>query len=143
MGSRSLADLQPEVAQAARAWLAECDRAGLDILVYCTLRSIEEQERLYARGRTEPGKIVTNARGGESWHNFGRALDFVPLRAGKPVWGTSGDDWALWERAGLLAEKHGFEWSGRWRGSLREVGHIQMTGGLTLAQAREQLLGTA
>ncbi|HKC36886.1 MAG TPA: M15 family metallopeptidase [Chitinophagaceae bacterium] len=41
------------------------------------LRTIEEQNELYAQGRTRPGSIVTNAKGGSSYHNYGLAFDFV------------------------------------------------------------------
>lgn len=112
----------------ANAWLAECAAAGLDILVTCTFRSIAEQNELYARGRSTPGQRVTNARGGQSFHNYHVALDFVPLVHGKAVWGTSGADRELWKKAGELAEKHGFEWAARWK-TFKEVAHIQFTGG--------------
>ncbi len=51
------------------------EKYGLVMRVTCGYRSIEEQNLLYAKGRSMPGKIVTNAQGGESWHNFGLAID--------------------------------------------------------------------
>jgi peptidoglycan L-alanyl-D-glutamate endopeptidase CwlK len=131
--SRRLEDLHPQVQAKARDWLDACARAGLDILVTQTFRSHAEQERLYAQGRTAPGAKVTNARGGDSFHQYGVAIDFVPMRNGKPVWGTrAAEDWALWEKAGSLAEEFGFEWAHRWK-TFRESAHIQYTGGLKLA----------
>lgn len=47
-------------------------------------RSMEEQERLYAQGRTKPGAIVTNAKPGQSAHNYGRAIDVVLDGSTKP-----------------------------------------------------------
>jgi peptidoglycan L-alanyl-D-glutamate endopeptidase CwlK len=44
-----------------------------------TLRTIAEQNELYAQGRTKAGKIVTNAKGGQSYHNYGLAFDIVLL----------------------------------------------------------------
>src|SRR5690606_21256542 len=44
-----------------------------------TLRTIEEQNKLYNQGRTTKGKIITNAKGGQSWHNYGLAFDIVLL----------------------------------------------------------------
>lgn len=44
-------------------------------------RTIAQQNSLYAQGRTAPGKVVTNARGGQSAHNFGLAADLWPLTA--------------------------------------------------------------
>lgn len=43
------------------------------------LRTIKEQDALYAQGRTKPGKIVTKAKGGSSYHNYGIAFDFALL----------------------------------------------------------------
>ena len=86
MASRSLDDLRPESRVNVDAWLDACLAASLSILVYCTMRSSAEQDELYTHGRTAPGPIVTNAKGGFSAHNFGLALDFVPLLNGKPQW---------------------------------------------------------
>lgn len=132
MASRSLDDLLPVVKRKAEEFRKLCADQGMDILIYCTYRSPEEQNGLYAQGRSKPGKIVTNARGGESWHNHRCAFDFVPLVAGKPAW----SDTNLYRKAGVIAESVGLEWAGRWTGSLRETAHCQYTGGLTLAQLK-------
>ena len=96
-------------------------------------RTYAQQDALYAQGRTAPGKIVTNARPGRSWHNWRCAVDVVPLRNGKPVWGTAGEDGKLWARVGALGEAAGLEWAGRWK-SFRELAHFQNAQGKTLAQ---------
>ena len=127
--SRNLDDLLPPVRARARAFLDACAAAGIDVLITSTLRDVEAQNALYAQGRTAPGKIVTNARGGDSWHNWGCAIDFVPMLNGKCQW----NDLALFERCGELAEASGLLWAGRWTGQLREMAHCQFTGGLTLA----------
>lgn len=108
----------------ATKFLAACRNEGIDLLVTCTLRSNEEQAALYAQGRTKPGKVVTNAKPGQSMHNHGLAIDVVPLRAGKPVWGTTGEDGKLWKRIGEIGEKVGLEWAGRWT-TMREYPHFQ------------------
>lgn len=132
MASRSLDDLLPMVKRKAEEFRKLCADQGMDVLIYCTYRSPEEQNGLYAQGRSKPGKIITNARGGESWHNHRCAFDFVPMVAGKPAWG----DTNLYRKAGVIAESVGLEWAGRWTGSLRETAHCQYTGGLTLAQLK-------
>jgi peptidoglycan L-alanyl-D-glutamate endopeptidase CwlK len=38
---------------------------------------------LYAIGRTKPGKKVTKAKGGTSYHNYGLAFDIYPFINGK------------------------------------------------------------
>ena len=132
MSSRSLLDLVPPVRKKAEDFLSACKFAGIDVLIYCTYRSPEEQNELYKIGRSLPGKIVTNARGGQSWHNFHAAFDFVPILNGKPQWA----DKKLYAKCGAIAESVGLEWAGRWTGSLKETAHCQYRGGLTLAQAR-------
>jgi len=131
MSSRSLLDLVPPVRDRANKFLAECHAVGIDVLIYCTYRSPEEQNELYKIGRSLPGKIVTNARGGQSWHNFHAAFDFVPMINGKLQWA----DKKLYAKCGAIAESVGLEWAGRWTGSLKETAHCQYRGGLTLAQA--------
>jgi peptidoglycan L-alanyl-D-glutamate endopeptidase CwlK len=120
----------------AKALLDAAKDAGVDLLVTSTYRSNEEQAALYAQGRTKPGAIVTNARPGDSYHNWRCAFDVVPLRNGKPVWGTTGPDGDLWRKIGEMGESVGLEWAGRWTGKLREMAHFQYTGGLTLAQLK-------
>lgn len=132
VNSRKLEDLMPKVRAMAEAWVKECDEAGIDVLVTSTFRDNESQNALYAQGRTAPGNKVTNAKGGQSFHNYHCALDFVPLVNGKPNW----NDTKLFTKCGEIAEKHGFEWAGRWK-SFKELAHIQYTGGLTLAQLQK------
>lgn len=126
----------PVVAEKVQAFIDACDAEGIDLLVTSTYRDHESQNALYAQGRTKPGNVVTNAKGGESFHNFQCAVDVVPLRNGKPVWSTSGEDGKLWNRIGEIGESVGLEWAGRWR-TFREFAHFQYTAGLSLAQLRE------
>lgn len=132
MASRSLDDLHPIVAAKARAHLAACKAEGIDLLVTCTYRDPAEQARLFAQGRTAPGKIVTNARPGQSFHEYRVAYDVVPMRAGKPAWGTAGADMELWKRVGALGIAQGLEWAGNWT-RFKEYPHFQFTGGFKLA----------
>ena len=130
MASRSLDDLAAPVRAAALAMLAKCQAVGIDLLIYCTLRSNAEQNTLYAQGRTMPGAIVTNARAGQSMHNpdnTGKAwaFDAVPRVAGKAAW----NDAALVRRMGEIGEACGLQWAGRWRGALRESVHFQLDRG--------------
>lgn len=131
VASRSLADLAPPVRAAAVQFVDLCNRAGVDVLIYCTLRSLEEQARLYASGRTVPGAKLTNARPGESLHNpdgngQAWAFDAVPLLPdGRAAWGAD----SLIDKMGECGERAGLEWAGRWVGSLRERVHFQIRKG--------------
>jgi peptidoglycan L-alanyl-D-glutamate endopeptidase CwlK len=125
--SRSLDDLHPIVREKAEQWLELCNQAGHEPLVTCTYRSVQEQDDLYAQGRSKPGKRVTNVRGGNSYHNWRVAIDFVPLLAGKPVWDA---EHKAWPEIATLAEAVGFEWGGRWT-TFKDLPHLQYTQGLT------------
>lgn len=140
INSRAISDLHPKVAEKAHAFIAACRDHGIDILITSTYRDNESQNALYAQGRTVAGPVVTNAKGGQSWHNYRLAFDVVPLRNGKPVWGMNGSDGDLWKHVGALGESVGLEWAGRWK-KFKETAHFQFTGGLTLAdlQAGKQL----
>lgn len=128
INSRHLDDLLPRVGHLCDAFIKACAAQGIDVIITSTYRDIESQNALYARGRTTPGNIVTNARGGQSFHNYRCAFDFVPIVNSKAVW----NDTALFTRCGTIAESVGLEWAGRWTGKLRETAHCQWTGGLTL-----------
>jgi len=128
INSRKLDDLHPRVEEMARKFIAECDKLGIDVLITSTYRDNASQAALYAQGRTTPGKRVTNARPGQSWHNWRCAFDFVPIANGKAQW----NDLDTFRRCGEIAESVGLEWAGRWK-QMREMAHCQWTGGLTLA----------
>lgn len=130
MASRSIDSLSPELRGRAVAFLLECQRRGFEAMIYCTLRTLSEQAALYAVGRDLPGKVLTNAKPGDSLHNpdgdgWAWAFDAVPMMAGKPLWSDSQGLDAM----GAAGESVGLQWAGRWRGPLRERLHFQMNGG--------------
>jgi peptidoglycan L-alanyl-D-glutamate endopeptidase CwlK len=114
ISSRDINDLLPPVAERCRSLIAQCKDASIDLLITATYRDLESQERLYAQGRLLPGQIVTWAGPGDSWHNWQRAFDVVPLRNGKPVWGIRGLDKELWVKVGAIGVSCGLEWGGNW-----------------------------
>lgn len=107
----------------AEAFLASCKAAGLDVLVTCTRRDLTEQAALYAIGRTRPGKKVTNAKPGSSAHNFGLAMDVVPMLHGKPVWEFPDP---LWTKVGALGQEAGLQWYGAPGSEFCEAAHFQL-----------------
>jgi peptidoglycan LD-endopeptidase CwlK len=130
MASRSLDDLAQPVRQAAQGLIEAARLAGIDLLVYCTLRTNAEQAALYASGRTVRGPVLTCARPGASMHNpdaSGKAwaFDAVPMVGGKPQW----DDIHALAKVGALGEAEGLTWAGRWTGAIRERVHFQMQKG--------------
>jgi peptidoglycan L-alanyl-D-glutamate endopeptidase CwlK len=128
INSRKLEDLHPKVKTLCEKFIASCDKQGIDILITSTYRDGESQSALYTQGRTTPGKIVTNANAGQSFHNWRVAFDFVPLVNGKAQWSDVG----LFTKCGEIAESVGLEWAGRWT-KFKELAHCQYTNGLKLA----------
>lgn len=131
--SRLLSELHPYVASLATAHIAACAEVGIDLLIYNTFRDNEAQDELYSHGRTKPGPIVTNARGGKSFHNYRIAYDCVPCINGKPQWNSK----ELYLKVGTIGESLGLRWSGRWPGKLKETAHFQYSFGFTLAELSE------
>ena len=101
-----------------------------------TLRTFAEQDALYAQGRTKAGVKVTNAKGGQSYHNYGLAIDIV-LLVDKDKNGTfetaswdiktdfDGDGKADWMEIVNIFKRYGFEWGGDWK--FNDAPHFQKT----------------
>lgn len=105
-----LATLRPGTKAKVAAWLDDCQAAGLQIYVYEGLRSPERQAELYAQGRTTRGKKVTNAGPWQSMHQYGLAVDFVPLKPHAKAAGmfdAAWDDEKAYAKAHALAVKRG------------------------------------
>ena len=127
INSRKLEDLHPKVADLCKQFIEKCGEAGIDVLITSTYRDNESQSAIYAQGRTTPGSKVTNAKAGQSFHNYKIAFDFCPIVNGKAQW----NDTAAFNKCGAIAESLGLEWAGHWK-SFKELAHCQYTSGLTL-----------
>lgn len=119
--------LLPKVQTMANAFIAKCKAQGIDVAITSTYRSDDEQNALYAQGRTTPGNVITNAKAGQSMHNYKCALDFCPLTNGNFNW----NDKALFYKVGNIGKSCGFEWGGDWT-SFLDLPHLQFTAGYTL-----------
>lgn len=116
--SRKISDLHSSFREKASMFQRACDEEGLQVLIYCTSRTLAEQARLFRKGRRfqeiqnkavelekvykrpdlakillnvgpqKSKKIVTWAGPGQSLHNYGFAFDGCPMEEGKPVWDT-------------------------------------------------------
>lgn len=138
---KNIASCHPDAQSRFRAFVADAQALaaaeGLQYKVICGLRSWEEQERLYAQGRTTPGKIVTRARPGSSMHNFGLAIDMGVFRGDKyldEVEPKTAD--AFHNKAALLADKHNLRWGGHFK-TIYDAPHYELDVALSLAQLRE------
>jgi peptidoglycan L-alanyl-D-glutamate endopeptidase CwlK len=130
MASRDIKDCDPQLQALFAMFDLGMKKAGIDYIVTCTYRSNDEQNKLYAQGRTVGGSVVTNCRGGESLHNvctadkrpLSRAFDIVVMDSGKPDWDATNP---AWKRAGNIGKSIGLEWAGDWK-SFREYPHFQL-----------------
>ena len=127
--TRSIAELLPTVQKAILAAKQRCDEAGLPLLITCTYRTEAEQAELYAQGRTKPGPKVTNARPGQSFHQYRVAVDLYPMIGMKPDFSGTHPNW---HKIAEIMKSEGFEWGYEWK-TFKEMPHFQMTKGHPLA----------
>jgi len=132
--SRAVTDLELPAKERALKLLQDVrTELGVTLIIVHTLRTWEEQANIYAQGRTRPGPIVTKAKPGYSWHNFGLAFDVAVLEKGKIVWELPA---TTWTRIGEIAEALGLVWGG-WFKNLADRGHFEFhPEGQTLATLR-------
>lgn len=131
VSEQRIQQLDPRIKFAAKSFLNAAAREGIFLRVTSGLRTFAEQNKLYAQGRTAPGGIVTNARGGDSWHNYGLALDVVEMKDKRtPLWSNPN-----WDRIGELGKRRGFEWGGDWRGFVDRP-HFQKRFGKTISEMK-------
>lgn len=124
--SRDINELHPTLKRGAEEFIRRMNELGYPVGISSTYRDNEAQDKLYAQGRTEPGNIVTNAKGGESIHNYRLAFDVF-----KNISGEAYSDAQFFEDAGRIWKEMGGEWGGDWT-SFQDRPHLQYTGGLTL-----------
>lgn len=129
ISEQRLAEVAPALARIARQLAADLAAGGVYVRVVQGLRSWTQQDALYAQGRTAPGAVVTNVRGGYSYHNFGMAVDLVPseFAPGQPYapdWNPQHSAWKTMEMAGQAA---GLTSGAAWR-SFPDAPHFQLTG---------------
>ncbi|PLR78494.1 peptidase M15 [Bacillus sp. V3-13] len=128
--------LHPLVEDKTNELVAVMADVGITVVITEGFRSIEEQDALYEKGRTAEGDIVTHAKGGESFHNFGLAVDFaLKTPDGGVIWDMeydgNGNAKADWMEVVKAAKKLGFEWGGDWQ-HFKDYPHLQMSLGLTI-----------
>lgn len=118
---------------------AECEVQGLKIGISECLRTAAEQDALFAKGRTAPGRIVTNARGStySSMHQWGIAFDFY-RNDGKGAY-ENGDN--FFEKVGKIGRTLGLEWGGDWK-SIVDLPHFQLSDWGTTTAKLKQLYKT-
>lgn len=97
--------------------------------VSTTLRSFEEQQRLFDSGRTVPGRILTNAKPGDSMHQFGLAADCC-FHGDDPYLEKKENGEALWNDFGGFSKANGLAWGGDFK-NFKDKPHVELTYGMS------------
>ena len=120
--------LHPQIKQRATDFINALFDEGITARISDGTRTIYQQDRLYDQGRTTSGDIVTNAKGGESYHNFGLAFDVVEIQDGRAIFENPN-----WNKIGEIGKSFGFEWGGDFT-SIVDLPHFQESFGLSTSE---------
>lgn len=131
---KAIATLHAEVQPYARALVQRAADHGIVIKILSGTRSYAEQDALYAKGRSEPGPVVTNARGGFSNHNFGIAFD-VGVFEGS----SYKDESPKYKAVGALGQELGLDWGGNWK-TIQDEPHFQLRPDWASALSEKEML---
>ncbi len=126
-----IAKLHPSVREEVTQIIAQCNKTltgKAKIRITQGLRTYAEQDTMYAQGRITPGRKITNAKGGQSIHNYGFAVDICLIIDGKASWETA-KDWdndqvADWYECVKIFALHGWEWGGNWK-TFKDMPHFE------------------
>src|SRR6478736_6775474 len=105
-----------------QSFIEECEETH-DItlrIMEPVFRSFNAQANLYAQGRTKPGRIVTYAKAGTSYHNYGLAADLCDLENGQVNWGFD------MGKLQPIADKYGLIWGGTFSGKKADPPHFEL-----------------
>jgi len=117
----NIASLLPPVRNIARSLVRAAAEHGIQIKVISGLRTYEQQDELYAQGRSRPGPVVTKARGGYSNHNFGIAFDIGVFDAA----GQYVPESPLYKAVAVLGKQLRLSWGGDWQ-SIQDEPHYEL-----------------
>ncbi|GAK10126.1 M15 family metallopeptidase [Geomicrobium sp. JCM 19038] len=134
-------ELHREIVSKKETLIDQASEIGITIVITDGYRTFAEQDELYARGRQDDGQIVTHAQGGESYHNYGLAIDYALMNdAGEVIWDIdydgNGNGKSDWYEVAEIAESLGFEWGGRWT-HFPDYPHLQMTFDFSIRELQE------
>lgn len=128
---RNISQLHPEAQKKALKLQQECLKVGIKIKIGECFRTVDEQDALYAKGRTAGGSIVTNAKGNSfsSMHQWGVAFD-IYLDMDIDGDGKTSDDIynntkKTFDKVGAIGKDLGLEWGGDWK-SIKDLPHFQL-----------------
>jgi hypothetical protein len=116
--------LHPYFREKVIALITQCKAKGIELAVVESYRTHAKQNEYKSMGRG-----YTRSSGGNSRHQYGLAIDVVPVVDSVAQWNNV----RLWRKVGIIGEQLGLRWGGRWK-SLYDPGHFEWTGGLSSYQ---------
>lgn len=127
--------LHPTVRKEVEKIINECDgvlTGRAKVRITQGLRTFEEQDKLYAQGRTAPGATVTKAKGGQSIHNYGFSVDICLIIDGKVASFDTKSDWdgdkkSDWMECVEVFKRNGWNWGGDWK-TFKDMPHFEKKG---------------
>lgn len=139
---KRIATAHPALRGELKAIYQEIRERGVGVRFTDVLRSFAEQDAIFAQGRSRPGAIVTRARGGQSYHNYGLAVDVVLLLPNRQVsydlhYDMDGDGIYDWDEIVFVFKHHGWAWGGDWP-SFKDKPHFEKSFGLSTAELRHR-----
>jgi peptidoglycan LD-endopeptidase CwlK len=139
----NLETLDPKAQAIFRPFIKEAIKIarsmGCEYVAISGNRGKDEQNSLYEKGRSKPGKIVTNAKFGYSNHNFGIALDFGVFSNGKYLDSSDPDRAEKVHRSvSFAASKYGIDWGGHWK-TFKDYPHFEIRTNLSMHEKRLRL----
>ncbi|WP_254854045.1 peptidoglycan-binding protein [Halobacillus salinus] len=131
---RNIGEVHPAVKDKVLCIIERAYSEGINVQFSSGFRSSSEQQRLYNQGRTTSGSVVTNAKPGQSVHNYGLAVDFflTTYNGSSATWTVNKE----WRRVAAIGKQLGFQWGGDWR-SFRDYPHLDLAVGLTWRDLRD------
>ena len=144
---RDVKQLHPRLQKKVIQLQDECKKQGIVIGIGECLRTVAEQDMLYAKGRTTRGSIVTNCKGStySSMHQWGVAFDFYLIMDVDGDGKTNDDAYnnatRLFNQVGAIGKKLGLEWGGSWKSPV-DLPHFQLPDWGSTAKLLKQQYGT-
>lgn len=123
-----MADVHPLLLDKIGSIMIAMRELGFPMKLVSGVRTAEQQQELYAQGRTKPGPIVTYLDGVKKKSNhqvkedgFGHAVDCAFLENGKPSWSLN----LPWKLYGEMAKTLGLKWGGDWK-RFTDLPHVEL-----------------
>lgn len=124
--------LNPNLLEKVDRVLAAMAALGFPMKIVQGLRTVEEQQALFAQGRTKPGKVVTNCDGVRKKSNhqaaadgLGRAVDCAFVDDKTTPEDETWSEKSPWTAYGAVAKAVGLVWGGDWKG-INDRPHIEL-----------------